>query len=134
MSSNLWQLRRLSTNENLNEPQPLPKDWGPIFGLQGFVDKIGDLSWLGDSEYVDKGWFDTGIPTPPPPLSLEVNKEEMARSRAKILLTQSDWSMMPDVPMTSSKKQEWEAYRRALREIKLQPGFPDDVNWPNKPE
>jgi hypothetical protein len=49
------------------------------------------------------------------------------------LLGESDWTMMPDVPMTASKKTEWQEYRKALREIKLQPGFPDDVSWPSKP-
>ena len=129
---NLWQLRRLSTNENLNEPQPLPESWGPIFGMHGFIEKLGDLAWLGDPEYADKGWFDTGTPVPAPAVADGDNVEETVKKTAKFLLTESDWAMMPDVPMTAGKKQEWEAYRRALREIKLQADFPN-VTWPDKP-
>ena len=51
----MWQLRKLSTNEALSEVGPLPINWGSIFGLHGFLDKIGDLSWLGP-DYEDKGW------------------------------------------------------------------------------
>ena len=126
-------MRRLSTNENLNEPQPLPENWGPIFGLSNFIDRIGDLSWLKAAEYNDLGWFDTGSPEPPAPRT-GLTVEEQVKQTAKILLAESDWSMMPDVPMTAGKKQEWEAYRRVLREIKLQPGFPDVVIWPSKPQ
>lgn len=130
---NLWQLRKLATNENLNEPQPLPENWGPIFGLAGIKDKLGDLSWLGDPEYRGVGWVDTGVPAPAVLTTSDSTPEEVVKNTAKALLAESDWAMMPDVPMASSKKQEWEAYRRALREIKLQPGFPIDIKWPVKP-
>tara|TARA_R110002126_G_scaffold4598_1_gene24279 strand:- start:949 stop:1311 length:363 start_codon:yes stop_codon:yes gene_type:complete len=50
-----WQLKKLSTNEALSEPSALPINWGPIFGLHGFVEKLGDLSWLGTA-YADQGW------------------------------------------------------------------------------
>jgi hypothetical protein len=29
---------------------------------------------------------------------------------------------------------EISAYRKALREIRLQAGFPDNINWPSKPQ
>jgi hypothetical protein len=29
---------------------------------------------------------------------------------------------------------EWVAYRQALRDIPQQPGFPDSIQWPTKPE
>lgn len=125
-------MRRLSTNENLNEPQPLPDNWGPIFGLHGIIDKLGDLSWLGDPDLVDTGWIDTGIPVPPLPKT-GLTKEEEVKLTVKTLLTDSDWSMMPDVPITNREKTAWIEYRKALREIKLQPGYPDNIAWPNKP-
>ena len=53
----MWQRRKLSTNEALSEPGPLPTNWGPIFGLHGFLDKIGDLSWIGPT-YADQGWVE----------------------------------------------------------------------------
>ena len=127
-------MRSLSTNENLNVPQALPEDWEGIFGLHGFKDKIGNLAWLGNPAYMDAGWFDTGIPAPPKPVTEDNDPKILAKKTARALLTDSDWTMMPDVPMSKGKRIAWEEYRRALREIKLQPGFPDDIKWPPKPE
>ena len=126
----LWQLKNLKTGEALNEPQKLPENWGPIFGLHGFVDKLGDLSWLGEA-YVDQGWFVVGDAPSEPAVSTQA---ELELERAKQLLRESDWSMLPDVPMTKAKKILWIEYRRGLREIKLQSGFPNNIVWPICPE
>lgn len=123
-------MKNLKTGEALNEPQKLPENWGPIFGLQGVIDKIGDLSWLGDA-YADMGWVEVGDAPPGPATSTEA---ELAWERAKQMLRESDWSMLPDVPMTTGQKSAWIAYRKALREIRLQAGFPDDIQWPKAPE
>jgi hypothetical protein len=53
----MWQLRRLSTNEALSDAGPLPSDWGPICGLAGITEKLGDLSWLGP-KHTDTGWIE----------------------------------------------------------------------------
>ena len=126
----LWQLKRLSNGEALNEPQPLPENWGPIFGLHGFVDRLGDLSWLGDA-YNDQGWVQVGEAPPAPAVA---TKAQLEWDRAKKMLQESDWSMLPDVPMASGTKAAWIEYRRALREIRLQAGFPDSIIWPTRPE
>ena len=128
----LWQLRKLSTNENLSEPQPLPENWGPIHGMLGFKDQLGDLSWLNNSEVADQGWFETDIEDTGVVTS-KVSTEETIIATARQLLADSDWAMMPDIPMTNGDKTKWEVYRKELREIKLQPGFPDQVTWPHKP-
>lgn len=127
-------MRSLSTNENLNEPQPLPENWEGIFGLSGFKDRVGNLAWLGNPAYMDAGWFDTGIPLPPKPVAIEDSPELIAKKTARAMLTESDWTMMPDVPMNKGNRMRWEEYRKALREIKLQPGYPTDIKWPPKPE
>lgn len=126
----LWQLKKLSTGEALNEPQPLPENWGPIFGLHGFADRLGDLSWLGEA-YNDQGWVQVGEAPPPP---AEATKAQLEWDRAKQMLQESDWSMLPDVPMTAGDKAAWIEYRRGLREIRLQAGFPDNIVWPTRPE
>jgi hypothetical protein len=126
----LWQLKRLSNGEALNEPQPLPENWGPIFGLHGFVERLGDLSWLGDA-YNDQGWVQVGEAPPAPAVA---TKAQLEWDRAKKMLQESDWSMLPDVPMTSGDKAAWIEYRRGLREIRLQAGFPDNIVWPARPE
>jgi len=46
------------------------------------------------------------------------------------LLAETDWSALSDVTMSP----EMAAYRQALRDVTAQPGFPDNVTWPAKPE
>jgi len=126
----LWQLKKLSTGETLNAPQRLPENWGPIFGMAGIQDQLGDLSWLGDA-YADQGWVVVGTA---PADFVQSSAAELAWDTAKKMLQESDWSMLSDVPMTAGNKALWSEYRRALREIRLQAGFPSDIQWPSKPE
>ena len=129
--SKLWQLKKLSDGSALNEPQPLPENWGPIFGLHGFIDQIGDLSWLGEA-YNDMGWVEVGDAPSAPELS--PSAAELAWNLAKKMLAESDWSVLPDVPMIAAQRDAWIAYRRAFREIRLQNNFPTEIHWPQKPE
>ena len=126
----LWQLKKLSTGEALNEPQKLPENWGPIFGLAGIQDRIGDLSWLGEA-YNDQGWVIVGEETD---TAVTRTPSELAWLDAKQLLKDADWSVLPDVPMLAGKRTEWIEYRSALRDIRTQPDFPTSINWPLKPE
>ena len=64
---------------------------------------------------------------------------EMRRIR-NILLKASDWTQLPDCPLTNSKKTKWASYRQNLRNIPAtsNPSFDDDgnllgVTWPNEP-
>lgn len=126
----LWQLKKLSTNEPLSPAQKLPKNWGPIFGLENIKDRLSDLSWLGNN-FSDQGWFEVEGGEASPVVE---NAEDKVWEQAKILLRESDWAMLPDVPMTVSQKEAWISYRASLRSIRNQPGFPNVVSWPNKPE
>ena len=126
----LWQLKKLSTGEALNEPQSLPENWGPIFGLASIQDRLGDLSWLGEN-FVDQGWVVVGGDAQAEPI--QSTKAELAWEQAKQLLRDSDWSMLPDVPLTKGDKKLWETYRKSLREIRLQAGFPENITWPTRP-
>lgn len=123
----LWQLRKLSTNESLNEPQLLPENWGPIFGMEGYKDKLGDLSWVGIE---DQGWFEVG----PAPDDMFTSKEREVLDIVQARLVNSDWAVLPDVPITSEEKAKWIEYRRLLREVKRQPRFPLEIEWPFPPK
>ena len=47
-----------------------------------------------------------------------MTKEMLAlRDYRNRLLFQSDWTVMPDSPLSDSKKTEWKTYRQALRDI-----------------
>ena len=126
----LWQFKKISTNENIGAPQRLPIHWGPIFGMRNITEKLGDLTWLSDPELADKGWFETDIDDPG---TGESAVADLVWQRAKDLLQDSDWSMLSDVAMTVGDKELWISYRRSLREIRLQSGFPNEIVWPSKP-
>lgn len=123
----LWQLKKLSTNEKLNEPQKLPENWGPIFGMGGIKDRLGDLSWLGDA-YADQGWVEVGEEAPTPVTAEDVN------ATIAQLLKDTAWAVAEDdVTITKGQRADWMAFRQALRDIPLQAGFPTDVVWPTEP-
>lgn len=82
------------------------------------------------TEYENQGWVVVGEE---PPLPKESTPEELAWERAKKLLSQSDWAMLPDVPMNKAKRAEWVEYRMALRDIRSDENFPD-LEWPKSPE
>ena len=56
---------------------------------------------------------------------------QQARARRAALLAASDWTQLPDVPLTT--KTAWAEYRQALREVPEQPGFPTEITWPTPP-
>jgi hypothetical protein len=49
------------------------------------------------------------------------------------LLLNSDWTQLPDAPLTNEKKVQWASYRQSLRDITTQSGFPKTINWPVAP-
>ena len=52
------------------------------------------------------------------------------RTERDAKLTESDWTQVIDAPVDQAA---WATYRQALRDIPDQAGFPNEVNWPNKP-
>lgn len=56
----------------------------------------------------------------------EVRKDRDAK------LAQTDWTQAADVPQAT--KDKWAPYRQALRDVPQQAGFPDNIQWPIKPE
>ena len=80
-------------------------------------------------EHAGTGWFVVGEEPPPPK---EATPEELAWQRAKQLLAESDWAIMPDVPMSRDEKAGWIEYRRLLRNIRSDNDFPN-MEWPKAP-
>jgi len=60
---------------------------------------------------------------------LEQEADE-ARTQRDALLSQSDWTQVPDAPVDQAA---WAEYRQALRDLPQQEGFPQEVVWPNPP-
>ena len=48
-------------------------------------------------------------------------------------LQESDWTQMPDSPLSAEKKTEWQTYRQALRDITITSTSCSDVVWPTEP-
>jgi hypothetical protein len=57
---------------------------------------------------------------------------EMTRKR-ETLLVGSDWTQIPNGPLTLEKKEAWATYRQALRDIPEQSGYPLNIVWPTPP-
>jgi hypothetical protein len=130
MPNKLWQLKNLATGETLTEPQELPENWGPVFGLANFEDKLGDLSWIGP-EHVGTGWFYVGDKPPPPE---PASREDLIRQETWDRLRECDYRVLPDEPITAGKRAEWIEYRRELRRVHASTAFPDNFKLPNPPE
>ena len=124
----LWQLKNLATNEPLNEPQRLPENWGPIFGMGGIKERLGDLSWLG-AAYSNQGWVEVGEETQVP-----LTESEVLETIDKILANTAWAVALDNTSMTRETRAQWLEFRDALRDVPLQDGFPANIIWPSQPE
>lgn len=61
------------------------------------------------------------------------NVEARAREQRNILLSETDYMLMPDYPLTDAQRSAWAAYRQALRDLPEQEGWPESIVWPEKP-
>lgn len=62
-------------------------------------------------------------------------REEFSNLRAfrDSLLNRSDWTQLPDAPLSTEKKQEWVIYRQKLRDLPNTTVNPYVVFWPSVP-
>lgn len=59
---------------------------------------------------------------------------KQVRDERNKLLDDSDWVIIRAQETGEDIPQDWITYRNALRDITDQPGFPEDLTWPEKPE
>jgi hypothetical protein len=52
------------------------------------------------------------------------------RTERDAKLTESDWTQVIDAPVDQAA---WATYRQALRDITIQSGFPNEIDWPTEP-
>lgn len=60
-------------------------------------------------------------------------KADEARAKRDKMLESCDYLMTLDYPISADAREQWRAYRQALRDIPQQEGFPDNIEWPVKP-
>lgn len=63
---------------------------------------------------------------------IQAKWDEVRKNRDDIIVF-TDWTQIPDAPLSADKKAEFATYRQALRDIPQNVGNPDDVVWPEKP-
>lgn len=89
-----------------------------------------------DPEFKDGNWFQVWVVSDASAEEVEQRTNEKAasvRAERNSRIAACDWTQLDDSPLTSTKKQEWAAYRQALRDITAQEGFPHQVEWPEAP-
>lgn len=68
----------------------------------------------------------------PEPTDEEV--AEQVRAKRDRRIAETDWYMMPDYPADPETLEVVKSYRKALRDITLQSGFPRAFKWPVVPK
>jgi len=58
---------------------------------------------------------------------------QFIRTRRSELLYKSDWTQIPDGPISDEKKTEWSVYRQQLRDLVIEGTCPLDFQWPTPP-
>ncbi len=61
---------------------------------------------------------------------------QKVRADRDLKLSLSDWTQLPDSPITSEKRAEWVTYRAALRNVPANNSSVtelDNITWPNEP-
>lgn len=81
---------------------------------------------------VQSGWTFDGTNFLPPLTTPPETAAKRIRRARNTLLQESDWTQAADVPQAT--KDKWASYRQALRDVPQQAGFPDNIQWPVKPE
>jgi hypothetical protein len=114
--NNIWALQWNGSAGHIEFNTPIPNE--DITSLPAWVNPCLAVWEAKDAEVKNP-------PAPTPEQIMASNKAE-----AEMLLIESDWSMLPDVPLQN--KPEWETYRAALRQIVSAPTV--DPVWPTKPQ
>lgn len=119
---------RLSDGRTRTDPSSFTTEEIEDAGFAGpyerpeYNSEIEIQSWNSESEE----WITTLIPE-------EVFWERL-RGERNFKLMNSDWSQLPDVPLTTTKKTAWTNYRQALRDLPENTEDPKNVTWPSQPE
>jgi hypothetical protein len=56
------------------------------------------------------------------------------RRERNAMLFETDPMLIPDYPISDSDLSAVKEYRQALRDVPQQDGFPNDIDWPKKPD
>lgn len=90
---------------------------------QSIVNKSEKPDWFYDYDYQTHSW----VVNEPKLIS------QIMQQRSNLLIG-SDWTQIPNGPLTSEIQEQWAVYRQQLRDITSQSGYPFNVVWPTPPQ
>lgn len=61
-------------------------------------------------------------------------QEAVVKQKRDDFLYKSDWTQIPNNPLTPEQQQAWAVYRQELRDVTSQSGYPFNVIWPTPPQ
>lgn len=67
-------------------------------------------------------------------LKTDEEKIQEIRAERNKRIAETDYLVMPDYPISPESEKDIRKYRQDLRDITMQGGFPNEVNWPKMPE
>jgi len=91
-------------------------------------DTAGAFDANGNAVVIDEALVEAGVER----LIAEEPAKE-ARAKRDRLLTDSDWVTIRATDTGTTVPTEWQTYRQALRDVPLQTGFPENIDWPQEP-
>lgn len=94
-------------------------------GMVELTEPIGDKPSEWHKYHLEtKEWVEFKVAEP---LTFEV------KNKRKELLSDSDWTQLPNSPLTTEQQEAWAVYRQELRDIPQQSGYPFNVVFPTPP-
>lgn len=69
-----------------------------------------------------------------PPSPTAEQRLAALRERRDKLLRASDYTQMPDLPISDEQRAAWVTYRQALRDLPALIDYLDEIEWPTPPE
>ena len=87
-------------------------------------------NWIASDTAAIGDLYEDGQFVPPPP-----NYDAqwaIVRAERNAKLAASDWTQLPDAPLTAEQKAQWATYRQELRDVTAQPD-PFNIVWPVAP-
>ena len=70
-------------------------------------------------------WYVKGYCPEKPQELIDEELSQQLRSKRDSLLSASDWTQLPDSPLSQEQKTKWTQYRQYLRDIPQQEEFPN---------
>jgi hypothetical protein len=65
---------------------------------------------------------------------LSTQYSEKVKAKRNVLLQDTDWTQIPNNPLTTEQQQAWAVYRQELRDITEQTNYPWSVSFPRPPK